>query len=642
MLPAVLLLASLVQHPDTLRLPDLVTTATRLPGHRGVVTSAHTVLDGADLRRRGVVFLLDALREVPGLVTVQAGSRGAATSVFLRGGESDYVKVLIDGVPMNAPGGAFNFANLTTDNVGRVEVIRGPASVLYGADAMTGVIQIFTREGRGSLVPEVALEAGTQGGRRISGGLVGVERGVAVTIQAATTVSDGHYAFNSGHRNTGWSARIASASSGATRAQATVRSGDVRTEFPTNSSGALVDSNQYLTERQLALGAEVTRRVSRFATLHLSAALSRTADGFLDRADHPGDTSGFAFLSRRGGRVRRSEAELRVALGGVRGPAGTIGLHYADERQRQAGTTTSNFGGGPFTEDDGFAAARSTRASFVEARFPIRDRLTLTGGARLDHNSAFGTSTSWRLGATARPGAGLTLRAQAGQAFKAPTFPELFADTPFEVGDPLLQPERATSWEVGAEQRVLDGRLLLSAAWFQQHFRDLIQYAAAAPGEPTYGNIAAATSRGLELTAGLIVSRRLELTGQASLGSTRVTDAGGGESPAWRLGKSLLRRPRLTASMASTWRVTGTASVHLVVHHLGARDDVDFREFPSVRVPLPARTIADLAVDLRLDRQAPGLAVTARLENMLGESWNQVVGFPGSGRAFTVGLRVAR
>ena len=109
-----------------------------------------TVLRGDDLRAQGIRSVGDALRQVPGAQVVQGGGFGAQTSLFLRGGESDYVKVLVDGVPVNQPGGAYDFANLTTDNVERIEVVRGPGSVLYGSDAIAGVVQIVTREGAGA------------------------------------------------------------------------------------------------------------------------------------------------------------------------------------------------------------------------------------------------------------------------------------------------------------------------------------------------------------------------------------------------------------------------------------------------------------------------------------------------------------
>src|SRR5690349_19293733 len=121
---------------DTARsvtLNPVVVTATRVPVP--AVTAGVTVISGDDLRTRGVTHVLDALREVPGAFLVQSGSYGGQTSLFLRGSQSNYTKVLLDGVPVNDPGGSFDFANLSTENIDRIEVVRGPASVLYGSDA---------------------------------------------------------------------------------------------------------------------------------------------------------------------------------------------------------------------------------------------------------------------------------------------------------------------------------------------------------------------------------------------------------------------------------------------------------------------------------------------------------------------------
>ncbi len=150
------------QQPDTISLKPVVVTATRLPMPLTTLSVSVTVLDAATLSRGGVTSVADALRSIPAAAVVQSGSFGAQTSVFLRGGESDYTKVLLNGVPVNQPGGAFDFAGLTTDNLERVEVLRGPASVLYGSDAVTGVVQLFTRDRRQPGMP--ALTLGTRGG----------------------------------------------------------------------------------------------------------------------------------------------------------------------------------------------------------------------------------------------------------------------------------------------------------------------------------------------------------------------------------------------------------------------------------------------------------------------------------------------
>src|SRR2546425_5083359 len=158
---------------DTARLGPIVVTAERLPIPAAAVPAAVTVLSGAALRAQGIRTVADALRTVPGGTVVASGSFGAQTSLFVRGGESDYVKVLIDGVPQNQPGGAFDFAHLTLDGVDRIEVVRGPVSVLYGSDAVAGVVQIFTRAGTGAPRPVAGLRAGTYGTTELSAGLEG-------------------------------------------------------------------------------------------------------------------------------------------------------------------------------------------------------------------------------------------------------------------------------------------------------------------------------------------------------------------------------------------------------------------------------------------------------------------------------------
>src|SRR5437667_6828830 len=160
---ALLVLALTAQQPqDTVVLRPVVVTATRVPVAADLVASAVTVLRGPDLVAQGIRTVADALESVPGAHIVETGSFGGQTSLFMRGGESDYVKVLLDGVPLNQAGGGIDLAHLTTDNVDRIEIVRGPVSVLYGSHAMTGVVQVCTRSGP-LAAPQVGAElpAGT-------------------------------------------------------------------------------------------------------------------------------------------------------------------------------------------------------------------------------------------------------------------------------------------------------------------------------------------------------------------------------------------------------------------------------------------------------------------------------------------------
>jgi len=143
---------------------DVVITADRLEEPTKDVASSITSIPAVDVKNAQHRMVSDALREVPGLDAVQAGPRGGNTSVFLRGAASAQTLVLIDGIEANDPIDAnrgFNFANLTTDNIERIEVLRGPQSVLYGSDAMGGVVNIITRHGQGDPHASFTLEGGS-------------------------------------------------------------------------------------------------------------------------------------------------------------------------------------------------------------------------------------------------------------------------------------------------------------------------------------------------------------------------------------------------------------------------------------------------------------------------------------------------
>ncbi len=251
-----LLLALAVQ--DTVVLKPVVVTATRVPTRADAVTAAVTVISGASLRDRGVRTVADALRETLGATIVETNGPGSQTSLFLRGGESDYVKVLLDGVSLNQPGGAYTFAHLTTDDVERIEIVRGPVSVLYGSDAVAGVVQIFTRTGLGG-VPRVDAEAGagSYGMRRVGGTITGGTAGFAYSLGFSRVSTDGLFPINSGYRNTTVTTRLRVAPDARSDAAVTVRHGDGVFHYPTDGAGRVVDANQVAADRGPAVAVDI-------------------------------------------------------------------------------------------------------------------------------------------------------------------------------------------------------------------------------------------------------------------------------------------------------------------------------------------------------------------------------------------------
>ena len=194
---------------------------------------------------------------------VQTGSYGGATSLFIRGGESKFAKVLIDGVPVNDAGGAFDFSTLSTDNLDRIEIVRGPASVLYGSDAMAGVVQLFTRRGAGAPRGELSVRGGGFGSYDADAARARRARRVRLTRSAgAHHATDGIQAFNSGYRQD-VAKRAASARAAAARdATLSLRYTDDDFHFPTNGSGEVVDSNAVRRDDRLAVGLDAGYRIA--------------------------------------------------------------------------------------------------------------------------------------------------------------------------------------------------------------------------------------------------------------------------------------------------------------------------------------------------------------------------------------------
>jgi vitamin B12 transporter len=628
---------------DTTRLPELIVTPTRLPTRPDAVVSSITTISGEDLRARGVRFVQDALREVPGATLVQVGSYGGVSSLFMRGGESDYVKVLVDGVPVNQSGGAYNWANLTTDNVDRIEVLRGPGSVIYGSDAVSGVVQIFTRRGQGRMAFEGAAEGGTFGTVDGHLGLQGGTDRVSYSADASRFSTDGIYAFNNEYGNTVLSGSVAGKPNDRTDASFMARYSDNRYHFPTDFAGVLSDSNQSNAEEALSLALDLARRFSDRYELRFTAGGSRTNGEFDDRADNPGDTVGFAFASHRDSRSQRGNLDAR--LNAALSPELTItaGAQAERETERQSGVTTSNFAGISTTSDTPFDRGRTTLGYYAQGLLDLSSGLALNVNARLDDNSAFGTFFTYRAGAAYRFPSQTRLRASVGQAFKAPTFCEQFCDAPFVVGDSSLSPERSTSWEVGVEQGVAGGRLSVWATYFDQQFRDMIVYdGSAAPGDPTYRNGAGARARGVEagVTGGL--GGVLRASASYTYLDTEATDDAGQPSASFAAGERLIRRPRHSAELVLRARVFDRALLGGSLTYVGRRDDVDFNQFPSQRVDLPAYALVDLAGEVEVLRAGPGrpgISGVLRVENLFNQHYDQVVGFAGRSRGVFGGAR---
>ena len=613
---------------DTASLPEIVVTATRYPVATDSVASTVTVLRGEDLRAQGIHFVGDALRQVPGAHMVQGGPFGAAASLFVRGGESDYVKVLVDGVPVNQPGGFYDFASLTTDNVERIEILRGPGSVLYGSDAIAGVVQVVTRHGGDGLRLGAAAEGGSFGSARWEASALGGGDAVGWSASLSRLTSDGTYEFNNDYRNTVASGGLRARAGRRTSLSLTGRYHDAKYNFPTDFTGVPVDRNQFTTDETAAFALEAAHRFSDVVEGQLLLGRSDIETGFENPADPP---PGSSFASSDHSSTDRTSADARIQLRLPKGVRGLAGASFEAQRQDVR---------------NAFRESRDNWGLYAQATVLPVSRLQLTGGGRLDRNEKFGSFWTYRAAALAFASPATRIRASVGTGFKEPSFFENF-DSPFSVGNPDLQPERSFSVEGGVEQDLARGAVGVGVTVFAQRYRDLIQFTFVPPrpGGPNYFNVAAANADGVEAVLHLRPGGPVRGSVSYTWLTSEVTDAGfdSGDAATFVQDQRLLRRPDDALAVRLESAFTGRVRLGATLSWVGSRDDVRFGQFPAPnqRVELPPYTTLDLDGTLTVLRGrsgTPGLDLTARAENLLDESYEQGVGFPARGRGIFVGL----
>lgn len=635
---------------DTARISPVVVTATRTPISQGALPVAVTILTAEELRAKGITTVADALMDLSSASVVQSGSTGAQTSLFLRGGESKYVKVLIDGVAANDPGGSYDFGSLTTDNIDRIEIVRGPASVIHGADAVTGVVHVITRRGAGAPRTELELRSGVgtrddvASGTRQGGSVRTMDANVALfggltsgsySMGLARHQSTGLYEQNNHYQNNVFSGRLQFAPSAATDLRFSLRYNDYRFNYPTSGGGTVVDRNVYRAEDRVILGIEAERRLSSSFSSVLALSASVNDGGTDDQFDLPDSNS---FVSHD--KTRRRGAELRFQYQPTAKAAVSFGAQAEQQDIRSQFQSYSSFG--PFTALS--RAARRNTGAYAEVVVSPTASITATAGVRVDDNQQFGTFGTGRVGLSWKAASATRLRATVGNAFREPTFLENFS-TGFVTGNPGLEPERTTSVDAGVEQDVFGGRVQVAVTGFAQRFTNMIDYEPTATAcDYSYCNVAKATSRGVELEARGRVHRALSAGLGATFLKTRVVEPGfdSGAGGLYRRGQPLIRRPERKVTGDLSYRGAGPFSATVRVLAVGVREDRDFRLFPAGPVMLPSYERIDLSGEYQLRRFARAeSAITARIENVTDRKYQNAYNFLAPRRTMSLGVRTA-
>lgn len=659
----------------------LLVSATRTEASVAAVPASAYVISANDLARSQRVSVRDALRSSPGVTVIQSGRRGGVTSLFVRGGESDYTKVLIDGVPANDAGGAFDLSDLTVDNAERVELVRGPQSALYGSDAVSGVLQFVTRRGTTS-TPEFEFtgEGGSFAFNRQLARLAGANRGVDYSL------SFGRLRTNGRDRNDDYQSRTASANLGyrfreQTQLRATLRNENSGAGVPGATARYFPDPDERIRRRRIATSARVEdQTTSRWHQSFAFVYSENNQESFdpaaqdLTKPNTPPDTffafNDFAsyFKNHQRRRGVRYQSDLVLPHDNLL----SAGVDYEQER--------AVFDSG-FTGNNRVAPDRLNTGAFLQDQFSYRDRLVANAGLRVENNRAtvpaslsrilkslgsapvggevgFGTVVVPKVAAafTVRRGntdVGTTrLRASYGEGIKAATLVEAFSPNTFFLGNPTLKPERARSADFGIEQLFWRDRVRVEATYFENRYRDQIAFV----GDPaTFGgpiktaagfltsfvNNDRARARGVEVSAAVRPVRQLSVSGSYTLVASKVLAVANVIDfatlklvPSKEIGLPLVRRPKHSGAVNVAW-TGGRFDVTLDGFFVGRRRDVDPVTFSRL-VYNEGYAKVDLAGGYRV---TPRVTAFARVENLLNQNYQEALGYPAYRLNFSAGMR---
>lgn len=597
---------------------DVVITASRLDESLRDVASDITVIPSTDLKNAQQRMVANALREMPAVDVNQSGGPGSLTSVFMRGADSSQTLVMIDGVIVNDPIAAdrgYDFANLTTDNIDRIEVVRGPQSVLYGSDAMGGVINIITRQGSGDPQANMLLEAGSWASYRGSVGVTGGTSLVNYSFGASHYQTAGiNSSYPNDHdrdyyRNDTFSARFGVRPLAWFDVDVTVRGTQSSTQLDLGGGPQPDDPNEVLSVSQWLL--RVAPSVRLFDDLWVQTlALSLTSYDTHDDRPPDANTTGYSFSVFRS-RLAMVDWQNTVRLAEVH--SFVFGLAYREE----SGESSSDFfdpASPPATQTVLNNETAWTGSVYGEYRIHLWDRLTASAGARLDDHKAYGGRGTYR-GTVAYviEETDTKLRSTIGTGFKAPTLFELFSS----FGNPALQPEQSMGWDAGFDQGLLDRKVVASVSYFRNNFRDLIDFNSATN---TYFNVGRAGTSGVE--AALRVRPVKDLDVRASYTFTDTKDKDTGEE--------LLRRPRHKATVRTDYAITEALHVNASYLYVGAKKDENFNTFPATTVTLPDYALLNIGASYKV---AEKIEVFVRGENILDRKYQDVFQFPTPGAA---------
>jgi len=610
----------------------VVVSAEAEPVPANTVASPVTVLTRKQIDQRQAIWLAPLLASAPGINIARLGPFGGITSLFLDGGNSNFTKVLIDGTPVNEPGGDIDLSNFSLTNVDKIEIVHGASSALFGSDAMDGVVQIFTRRGT-TEKPRLELlgEGGTFDTQREEADLSG-KIGRFDYAPAVSYFDSNGQGPNDRFRdatlsgNFGWKISDTDQFRLAVRNTASDAGQPGQTLLEPPNLGQSSDLHDFAANLSWD-----------FSTgSHWQHHIAATESYFRDFiVDVPVFTAIDEF----------NQTGLEEQSTYLFGP-GALSLGYNYEVENGS--------------SDGPHERRNNQGGYIETHYTFGRRLTAIAGARAEANSSFGTRVVPRIGFAylARFGRGfwgqMRIRSSYGLGIKEPDFTQSFEADPCFPGNPNLKPERSTTFNAGIDQALADERMKISTTFFRNEFRDIVSFASCFPGSPCafpipatctpadlaaeggYGeffNTDAARAFGASAQMEAQPLRWLSVIGNYTYDDTRVLKAPNAFDPTLTPGNRLFLRPLHSANLIlnASFRRTDW---NLAGYYVGRETDSDFLGLGFTSNP--SHFHLDLGVQFAVTHS---LTIMSEAQNLLDRRYADAVGYPALGFNYLAGLK---
>ena len=641
---------------------NVVVTATRTETTPEEAAVAANVITGQRLAELGYPLLADVLRDIPGLQVSQYGPPGSLAQIFTRGAERTGTLVLVDGVPLNDPGGELHAEHLSSEGIDRVEMVRGPESALFGAEAAAGVIQIFTKHGDPEdTIPHgfVSYERGSFQTDRWIANLTG---GLADRFDYALSASQFHTANafqNNFDRDTTGTANIGYRISDSTELRGVFRVYDDLVGVPGQVAYGIDDPipNEETRNDTISLRLDDSRG-SNFQQ-RFTFGYNRLHDRYNDDEPYseqplaalvrnvPGPPAEVYFVTLLNPLALPSPSQIPAGLQLVTtdaffGPSDSLNI---TERKTAGYQGTFSYRGGvlvfgyDYQNQSGYLsgtnASRNNHGFFANLQQKIGSRIFLSGGARVEHSSAFGTIGTGRGGASFLlfhehgPLSSTFFRFSAGRGVTEPSLLENYAQNPYYVGNPALRPEVTKSAEAAIVAEWFGRRVRTEVAAFRNSFHNLIAFVG-----DSWQNVEASWARGVETSMQARLPRSILITGAYMFLDTRITNSASPESSDTGIGEELVHRPRNSGSVSVAITPRRWTFV-LGGRFVGERQDADFT-FGITRNPGYQNVYASATY-----QAAKHITPILRVDNLMNERYEDVLGYQALSRSIMGGVRIS-